>query len=362
MPLLTFPSLVYNFHVKSNPLPTSATFAPAAAGALYCIAAALLYTMSNICLRKLAVGGDGLRVIAIRESITPLLIGPWLALCAWRGQRILPRGRVLLLLVLTGLATELIGNIGSFWALGIIGLAIEIPVVVGVTITSATILGRIFLGERVPPRSVLALAILVVSIVLLNLGAGDANHAMAAHAPILAGSFWVVSAILVTCAAGVAFGLLSLSIRVAVTNRVTPEAAVVTIAIFGPLCLAPIAFCRSGFQQCLTMSGYGFGLTLLNGLLNTAAFLCLSKGLQRTTIVHANVVNASQIAMATVAGLLLFAEPLGGMLIAGVALTIFGVVLIECPSSARHTELPPGGPPRRSQPLAAVAASLVEET
>jgi drug/metabolite transporter (DMT)-like permease len=110
------------------------------------------------------------------------------------------------------------------------------------------------------------------------------------------------------------------------------------------------------------MSGYGFSLTLLNGLLNTAAFLCLSKGLQRTTIVHANVVNASQIAMATVAGMLLFAEPLGSMLIAGVALTILGVVLIERPGAARRTELPPGGPPRRSQPLATVAASLIEET
>jgi drug/metabolite transporter (DMT)-like permease len=263
-----------------------------------------------------------------------LLIGPWLALCAWRGQRVLPRGRVLLLLVLVGLATQLIGNIGSFWALGIIGLTVGIPVVVGVTITSATLLGRIFLGERVAPRSVLALTILLVSIVLLNLGAGDANHAIAAHAPILAGPIWVVSAILVTCAAGLVFGLLSLSIRVAVTNRITPEAAVTVIAILGPLSLAPVAICRSGFQHCLTMSGHDFGLTLVNGLFNTAAFLCLSKGLQRTTIAHANVVNASQIAMATVAGVLLFAEPLGGALIAGVLLTILGVVLMERPVAA----------------------------
>jgi drug/metabolite transporter (DMT)-like permease len=171
----------------------------------------------------------------------------------------------------------------------------------------------------------------MTSIVLLNLGAGQANHVIAIHAPILNGPFWVTSAILITCAAGLVFGLLSLSIRIAVTKGITPEAAVTAIAICGPLSLAPIAIFRSGLEHCLTMSGHDFSLTLANGLFNTAAFLCLSRGLQRTTILHANMVNASQIAMAAVAGVLLFAEPLTGALLSGALLTMIGVVLVARP-------------------------------
>ena len=162
LPLPSSPPLVYNSDVRYNPLPTSATLRNpprATSGTVYCIAAAR-FTRHPISASASwppagnAVGGDRHPGID-----TPLLVGPWLALCL-RGQRVLPRGRILLLLILTGLATELIGNIGSFWALAIIGLSVEIPVVVGVTITSATLLGRIFLGERVSPRSFLALAIL----------------------------------------------------------------------------------------------------------------------------------------------------------------------------------------------------------
>ena len=62
-----------------------------------------------------------------------------------------------------------------------------------------------------------------------------------------------------------------------------------------------------------------------------AAFLSLSKGLQRTTIVHANVVNASQIAMATLAGLLLFAGAAPRHADRGSGTHHLGVVLIESP-------------------------------
>ena len=45
------------------------------------------------------------------------------------------------------------------------------------------------------------------------------------------------------------------------------------------------------------------------GVFNLIGFLGLIYGLQRTTVVHANVVNASQVAMAAVAGMALFHEP-----------------------------------------------------
>ena len=70
-----------------------------------------------------------------------------------------------------------------------------------------------------------------------------------------------------------------------------------------------------------------------SGTLNLIAFLGITKGLQLTTVVHANVLNASQVAMAAMAGHFIFSEPLTGWLIGGVLLTIVGVVMIDRPEA-----------------------------
>ena len=70
------------------------------------------------------------------------------------------------------------------------------------------------------------------------------------------------------------------------------------------------------------------------GFFNLLGFVAIIKGLQLTTVVHANVVNASQVALAAIAGILLFNEPRNPWLILGVGLTALGVVLIDRPSEA----------------------------
>ena len=71
---------------------------------------------------------------------------------------------------------------------------------------------------------------------------------------------------------------------------------------------------------------------LAAGTLNLIGFLGITKGLELTTVVRANLLNASQVAMAAVAGTLLFGEPFTRWLFAGVCLTIVGVVLIDRPN------------------------------
>ena len=72
-------------------------------------------------------------------------------------------------------------------------------------------------------------------------------------------------------------------------------------------------------------------------------FLGLIHGLQRTTVVHANVVNASQVAMAAMAGMALFHEPPNPWVLLGVGLTIVGIVWIDRPAEAVD-EIPPPEP------------------
>jgi drug/metabolite transporter (DMT)-like permease len=307
---------------------------PAIRGTLYCIAAALLYTGANICLRVLAVRGDPIWVVFLKESMAVLIVGPWLVYQAFRGQRVLPQRHVLVVLVLVGLATELIGNIGTLWAMGIIGLAVNIPVVVGLTLISAALMGRLVLGERISPRSVLAVALLVVAVVLLSLNAGRANQSIAAKASVASGPYWVALAVLVTCVAGIVFGALSITIRWSMTRGLSPLVLVVAITSMGTLTLGPLSYGRLGWSGMAATPGADVAVAVLCGLLNLAAFTAISKGLQQTTVVHANVVNASQTAMAAVAGMLLFAEPLSGVLVGGVLLTMAGVVLIDRPVRA----------------------------
>ena len=68
-----------------------------------------------------------------------------------------------------------------------------------------------------------------------------------------------------------------------------------------------------------------------SGLCNVVAFSLITKGIQLTTLVHANLLNASQVALGTLAGVLLFHEPYNGFLVGGIVLTIIGIGLFGKP-------------------------------
>ena len=69
------------------------------------------------------------------------------------------------------------------------------------------------------------------------------------------------------------------------------------------------------------MAGAGIG--------NILAFVALTKALQLTTLLHVNLLNASQVAMAAVTGILLFDEAVTVPLVVGVLLTIVGLTLMR---------------------------------
>lgn len=132
---------------------------PATLGAVCCAIAAVCYTVSNICLRQVsALDVDPTWAVCIKELVTVLAAGPWMIFQALRGRPVWPPVKILLILILAGLADQLLGNLGVQWALGIVGLAVTIPVVFGTMITGSAVFGRILLGEKVSPRSMCASA------------------------------------------------------------------------------------------------------------------------------------------------------------------------------------------------------------
>ena len=73
------------------------------------------------------------------------------------------------------------------------------------------------------------------------------------------------------------------------------------------------------------------------GVFNAIAFLAVTKAFQLISVVYVNSLNASQAAMAAIAGVILFSEPMSLPLAVGVALTIAGLMLIR-----QREELEPG--------------------
>ena len=84
-----------------------------------------------------------------------------------------------------------------------------------------------------------------------------------------------------------------------------------------------------GWRGILATTAWDWGIMLAAGVLNAVAFFALSKALRLVTVVHVNLVNASQVAMAAVAGVAFFDEAWTAALSIGVGLTVLGLLVMR---------------------------------
>jgi drug/metabolite transporter, DME family len=308
-------------------------------GALLCLAAALAYTTANVCMRRLVnLRCDPFWVIFGRELVATAAIVPWVAYRAMRGLPTLPHGRTLWNILLVGVLIQVAGNVSFQWALGVVGLAVTVPVVFAVSITGGAALGRAVLGEEVSVRSAAAMGLLLASLGLLAMGAASMGNSTPGGDAI--GPAAVVLGVAAAALAGGVYALLNITIRHSVTGTTLPCAVGLLIPLMGAVSLGPIALARSGVPAWSSTSGEVLLLIVAAGFLNIIGFLAFIYGLQRTTVVYANAVNASQVAMAAVAGMAIFAEPPNPWIVGGVALTVVGIVWIDRPVEA-YEDIPP---------------------
>ena len=311
-------------------------------GTIFCLVSALGYTATNICMRRLtALDCDPFWAVFNRELVTTVLVGPWLLYRAIHGRPTLPSGRTLGRILLAGLLIQLVGNICVQWSLGMVGLAVTIPVVFGIMITSGAVLGHIGLGERVSARSAIAITLLLAALALLGLGAETAGRAIAAVKATPPGTVILALAVAAAGLAGAVYALLNTVIRHSVTQTTLPTAVAFLVPLMGVIGLGPICVARLGMQTLVSTPWEQLALMVGAGVFNLIGFLGLINGLQRTTVVHANVLNASQVAMAALAGVMLFHESPNPWLLLGIGLTIAGIVGIDRPAETAEEILPP---------------------
>jgi drug/metabolite transporter (DMT)-like permease len=300
---------------------------------LCCAVSALSYTMASICMRRLSTECPPSWAACNKEFVSATVAGAWLLCEVLRGRRVLPSWPTVGILLLLGLAVQLLGNLPSQWSYGIVGMAIVIAANVGTMLAASAAMGWLFLGERVSRRSIVAIALLLASLGLLVLGAEAAGRQISPES-----SPWIIAAAVAgPCFAGVIYALLSIAIRHNVTRDTRISVVIFSVTVMGVLSLGPISVHQLGVEELLQTPPEQYAWMYAAGFFNLLGFVAITKGLQLTTVVHANVLNASQVALAAMAGIMLFNEPRNPWLMLGVGLTALGVVLIDRPREAVET-------------------------
>lgn len=272
------------------------------------------------------MGVDPAWAICIKEAVAVAVVGPWLLWRICRGNRFFFPLRALAVLVLAGLAVQLAGNLGILWAYGVIGLAIGLPLALGMSLTGSAVLGVVLFHESLPVRSIVAVVMVVGSVVLLSIGAtgqGEAPEGTSAPFGMLVALLGIAAA----CVAGFTFASLSAAIRYAGKSTVPVAVTVIIVTGVGVVSLGAVSLVRLGPTGMLATDPYTLAWMVACGVFNLVAFALITKGLQLTTLVHANVLSASQVALGAMAGILLFREPYNPWLLGGIALTITGITL-----------------------------------
>lgn len=309
-------------------------------GILFCSLSAVSYTLMNICMKQLAaLQTDPTWATCNRELVTAVVLGPWLLWDVLRGRQLISSWRAIGAIALVGLAVQVLGNQSAQWAMGVVGLAINIPVIYGTMLVACAVLGWLVLREHVALRSLGAIALVLVALVLLGVGAA-ASAGTAAAQSTLPRLTIVLLAVLAGMLAGAVFALLSITIRRSVTGQTRGEVMMFVITAISAVSLAPISLWRLGPGVLPSTSAAQWGWMSAAGLANLLGFLFITLGLARTTVVHANVLSASQVAMAAVAGIVLFGEAVTPWLVLGVALTICGIVLVDHAGAPRKAPAP----------------------
>ncbi len=289
------------------------------------VLSAVGYTAANTCLRAVT-HCDPVWVSTVKAFPTLALFGPWLLVLKVRGERIFPSWRVLASLAAAALLAHVGGNVLFQWSLGVIGLALAVPITLGAMILGGATLGRLFLHEGITSRAVVANALLLAAICILSLGAGQTQRAVPT-ATVGVAAAWV--GVLAAFFCGTAYATLGVVIRYSVSGEARISTTIVYVSAVGLLALSLLTEVRIGVEGMLATAPRDLAAMAMAGVFNAVAFLSLTKALQLTSVMMVNALNASQTAMALAAGVVLFEEPLTQTLAVGVFLTILGLLLMS---------------------------------
>ena len=202
----------------------------------------------------------------------------------------------------------------------------------GVLIIGGAILGRVILDEPVGRPTMVAIATLVGAIVILSFPSTSTLPTESSS------SFsWSLGAIC-AAAAGAAYALFGVVMRQTLHGGVSASLTMFLSGAVGTVSQWAFALVRLGPESIVTTTTADqWWVMSAAGVLNFFAFVAMSYALKALPVVAVNLINASQVAMAAVAGVWLFAEPVTASLLSGIVLTFIGLSIL---AAGRHTKRP----------------------
>ncbi len=340
---------------------TDLPYRPHLAWGIACgIAAAITYTVANMCLRSVSQL-DPVLVSAARglPSIAwflPLVLWRW-----WNSQPLWASRGQLLTLVVAGAAAQLLGNVTFQYSLGVVGMAVAVPQVLGMMIISGAVIGYLVLGERISWQTGFGIACLLLALGCFALGGSSAQAVVDMRSGSDAGdpsvsrlaSLRLVLALAGNLAGGFAYAVMGSIMRRTMQRGMPVESMLLLLSTVGCTLLGSWAATRISMDQLWAIDRSDWWRMLLAGCFNTLAFYTLAVSLRHIPLVMVHMLNASQATMAAMAGWLLFGEPLTSYLVTGLVLTIFGL------SVAGYRGRNSRGQPPRSNGLPSAAETTV---
>ena len=212
------------------------------------------------------------------------------------------------------------------WAMGVVGVGTTATLQMGVMLACTAILGRMVLGEPVSWQQVIAIVLIVAAVLSFSQGAQSVEQVAVEDIAVASKTLLGVAGGVL---AGLAFAILVVGVRKAVTGETSPEAVVFLISLMGVAFMGPLCVFRLGIAALAQTPPQHLGMMLLAGLMNVVGFLLLTNALRLVPVVRVNVLNnALTMTLTVVAGIVFFAEPWNGHLGLGMALSMVGAILI----------------------------------
>ena len=271
------------------------------------LCSAVAYSAANMSLRGLSGRDESLPwavwVTAMKAFPTVVLASFLLMLRFRRREKFYPTRKPIPPLIIAALVMQYGGNLGFQIALVHVGLAIAVPLVFALIICAGAILGRIFLGDSVSRRTIVAMIIMLVSVVALSYAA-TLNSAEETNS-----SAVVWFGVLMAVVSGLSYGINGAVIRGVARDLLPVESMLIIYSTTGAVSLSLIGYGLLGSERNSLITTEEWLMMLSAGTFNAIAFYCITNALKLVNISQVNVINASQNAMCAIAAVLIFAEP-----------------------------------------------------
>lgn len=304
-------------------------------GSIAGIASAFLYTAANVQLRR-AVSVDPFLVAAVKALPTVVGLTPVVLWYLFAGKPLGTNYSLLPRFALVALIGQFVGNAAFQVALGHIALAVAVPITLGTLIVGGGALGWFLLGEPISRGKWMAMAVLITAVVVLSTGENGTNATSRSSGDETEPIVWFGAACAI--ASGAAYSLFGVITRRTLNNGLSMPATMMTSGLVGAISLWSFCLIRLGPDAVLAIRSDQWITMAWAGTFNFAAFVALSASLKFLPVVAVNLINASQVAMAAIAGVYFFNESLNPSVATGIALTVIGLLVLTASSNRRRSK------------------------